>query len=95
MPKFIYPFIDKDRMDERTLNDMRVGDTAKVLYLDGRGPLRRRMMEMGITKGCVISVRNFAPLGDPMEIEVRGYCLTIRKGDAGIVHVSENIGDGA
>lgn len=75
----------------RTLNKVKVGETVKVIRLTGEGVLRRRIMDMGITKGCVIKVTNVAPLGDPVEIELRGYSLTIRKKDAEIIEVSENI----
>lgn len=73
----------------RTLNEVKVGETVKVLKLNGEGALRRRIMEMGLTKGSVVKVTNIAPLGDPIEIEVRGYDLTLRKKDAEIVEVSE------
>ena len=73
----------------RTLNEVRVGETVKVSKLNGEGVLRRRIMEMGITKGCDVTVINIAPLGDPVEIIVRGYNLTIRKRDAEIIEVSD------
>ena len=73
----------------RTLNEVRVGETVKVSKLNGEGVLRRRIMEMGITKGCDVTVINIAPLGDPVEIVVRGYNLTIRKRDAEIIEVSD------
>jgi len=78
-------------MDCRTLDGVRVGDTVKVVRLNGEGALRRRIMDMGITKGCSIRVKNLAPLGDPVEIELRGYSLTLRKKDARIVCVSESL----
>ena len=71
----------------RTLRDVRIGDTAKVVKLHGEGALRRRIMDMGITKGVEIFVRKVAPLGDPIEIAVRGYELSLRKADAEMVEV--------
>jgi len=71
----------------KTLGDIKVGRSAKVLKLHGEGALRRRIMDMGITKGVEITVRRVAPLGDPMELTVRGYELSIRKADAAIIEV--------
>ena len=71
----------------KTLRDVKIGKTVKVVKLYGEGPLRRRIMDMGITKGVEIYVRKVAPLGDPMEITVRGYELSIRKADAEIIEV--------
>ena len=65
-----------------TLKQVRVGHTAKVVRLHGEGALKRRIMDMGITRGIEIYVRKVAPLGDPIEITVRGYELTLRKADA-------------
>ena len=70
-----------------TLRDVKVGKTVKVIKLYGEGPLKRRIMDMGITKGVEIYVRKLAPLGDPIEIRVRGYELTLRKADAEMVEV--------
>ena len=70
-----------------TLRDVKVGKTAKVIKLHGEGPLKRRIMDMGITKGVEIYVRKLAPLGDPIEIRVRVYELTLRKADAEMVEV--------
>ena len=70
-----------------TLRDVKVGKIAKVIKLHGEGPLKRRIMDMGITKGVEIYVRKLAPLGDPIEIRVRGYELTLRKADAEMVEV--------
>ena len=70
-----------------TLKDVRVGNCAKVKKLYGEGPTRRRIMDMGITKGVEIYVRKLAPLGDPIEIRVRGYELTLRKSDAEMIEV--------
>lgn len=71
----------------KTLRDVRIGKTAKVVKLHGEGALRRRIMDMGITKGVEVFVRKVAPLGDPLEISVRGYELSIRKGDAEMIEV--------
>ena len=68
-----------------TLRQTKIGQTAKVVKLHGEGAVRRRIMDMGITKGVEIYVRKFAPLGDPMEITVRGYELSLRKADAEMV----------
>ena len=72
----------------RTLKDVKVGDTATVVKLHGEGPVRRRIMDMGITKGTEIYVRKVAPLGDPIEVTVRGYELSIRKEDADILEMA-------
>ena len=69
----------------KTLKDVRVGETAVVKRLHGEGPVRRRIMDMGITKGVQLQVRKVAPLGDPMELNVRGYELSVRKGDAEMI----------
>lgn len=66
----------------KTLKDAKLGETVKVVKLAGEGALKRRIMDMGITKGTEIFVRKFAPLGDPMEINIRGYELSLRKADA-------------
>ena len=71
----------------KTLRDVRVGETVKVLKLTGEGAVKRRIMDMGITKGVTITVRKVAPLGDPMEITVRGYELSVRKADAEMISV--------
>lgn len=70
-----------------TLKDVFVGQTVKVRRLSGEGPVKRRIMDMGITKGIEIYVRKVAPLGDPVEVTVRGYELSIRKADAEMVEV--------
>ena len=70
-----------------TLKDVAVGNTVKVKKLSGEGAVRKRIMDMGITKGVEIYVRKVAPLGDPMELTVRGYELSIRKADAAMVEV--------
>lgn len=71
----------------RTLKDVACGETARVVRLHGEGALRRHMMDMGITKGCQIYIRKVAPLGDPVEITVRGYELSLRKNDAEMIEV--------
>ena len=70
-----------------TLKDAKVGDTVKVCRVNGHGPVRRRIMDMGITRGTEIFVRKVAPLGDPMELNLRGYELTLRRADAVMVEV--------
>ena len=71
----------------KTLKDAEVGSTVKVVKLHGEGALKKHLMDMGITKGCDIFVRKVAPLGDPIEITVRGYELSLRKGDAENIEV--------
>lgn len=71
----------------RTLREIKCGETVTVAKLAGEGPVRRRMMDMGLTKGTEVCVRKVAPLGDPVEITVRGYELSIRKGDAEMILV--------
>ena len=71
----------------KTLKDVAVGKTVKVVKLTGTGPVKRRIMDMGITKGVEIFVRKVAPLGDPVEVTVRGYELSLRKVDAEIIEV--------
>ena len=70
-----------------TLKNVRIGSTAKVVKLHGEGAVRRRIMDMGITKGVEIYVRKVAPLGDPLELTVRGYELSLRKEDAEMIEV--------
>ena len=70
-----------------TLRDVKIGDTCKVKRIHGEGALKRRIMDMGITKGVEIYVRKVAPLGDPIEVTVRDYELSIRKGDAELIEV--------
>ena len=70
-----------------TLREVKVGQTAKVVKLNGTGPVKRRIMDMGITKGQLIQVIRVAPLGDPMEITVRNYELSVRKADAEMIEV--------
>ena len=71
----------------KTLKDARIGQTVKVVKLHGVGALKRRIMDMGITKGVEIYVRKVAPLGDPIELNVRGYELSLRKADAETIEV--------
>ncbi len=71
----------------KTLRDVKIGDTAKVVKLHGEGAVRRRIMDMGITRGVEVYVRKVAPLGDPIEVNVRNYELSIRKADAEMVEV--------
>lgn len=73
----------------RTLKDLKVGESAKVVKLHGQGAVRRRIMDMGITKGTTVKVHKLAPLGDPIEITVRGYQLSLRKADAQMVEVEQ------
>ena len=71
----------------KTLKDAKVGQTVTVSPLDGTGPVKRRIMDMGITKGTAIKVQKVAPLGDPMELTVRGYELSVRKADAEMIEL--------
>ena len=71
----------------RTLGNVNVGGRAKVVKLHGEGAVRRRIMDMGVTKGAEIYIRKVAPFGDPIEIMVRGYELTVRKSDAAMIEV--------
>ena len=73
----------------KTLRDMKIGEKAKVVKLHGEGAVKRRIMDMGITKGTDVYVRKVAPLGDPIEITVRNYELSLRKADAEMVEVEE------
>ena len=71
----------------KTLKDVKVGDTAVVVRLHGEGAVKRRIMDMGLTRGTEVHVRKVAPLGDPMELTVRGYELSVRKADAEMIEV--------
>lgn len=71
----------------KTLKDAKVGQTVTVAKVHGEGPVRRRIMDMGLTKGVEVYVRKVAPLGDPIELNIRGYELSIRKADAEMVEV--------
>ena len=71
----------------KTLRDVKIGQTAVIRRLHGEGALKRRIMDMGLTKGTEVYVRKVAPLGDPLELTVRGYELSVRKGDADLIEV--------
>lgn len=71
----------------KTLKDTKVGETVKVIKLTGEGAVKRRIMDMGITKGVEVHIRKVAPLGDPVEVTVRGYELSLRKADAEMIEV--------
>ena len=71
----------------KTLNQVKTGETCVVAKLHGEGPVKRRIMDMGITKGVEVYVRKVAPLGDPIEVTVRGYELSIRKADADMIEI--------
>ena len=71
----------------KTLKDIACGQTARVRKLSGEGPVKRRIMDMGITKGVEVYVRKVAPLGDPVEVTVRGYELSLRRADAEMIEV--------
>ena len=71
----------------RTLRDVSVGETVKVVKIRGEGAVRRRIMDMGITKGVELNIRKVAPLGDPVELTVRGYELSLRKQDAEMIEI--------
>lgn len=73
----------------RTLKDVQIGETVVVKKIHGEGAIKRRIMDMGITKGVEISIRKVAPLGDPVEITVRGYELSLRKADAESIEIEE------
>lgn len=70
-----------------TLKEVKIGERVKVVKIQGDGAVRRRIMDMGITKGCEIYVRKVAPLGDPIEVQIRGYELSLRKADAEMIYV--------
>ena len=71
----------------KTLKDVKVGETARVAKIHGAGALKRRIMDMGVTKGTELYVRKVAPLGDPVEVTIRGYELSIRKADAEMIEL--------
>lgn len=71
----------------KSLKDAKIGETVKVIKLGGDGAVKRRIMDMGITKGAEIFIRKVAPLGDPIEVKVRGYELSLRKADAQYIEV--------
>lgn len=72
-----------------TLKEVKVGSRVKVKRLNGEGALKRRLMDMGFTNGCQVYIRKVAPLGDPVEVTVRGYELTVRKADAECIEIAE------
>ena len=71
----------------KTLREAKVGDTVKVVRLHGEGAVKRRIMDMGVTKGVLVYIRKVAPLGDPIEVTLRGYELSLRKADAEMIEV--------
>ena len=71
----------------KTLRDVKIGETVQVVKLHGEGPVKRRIMDMGITRGTQVFVRKVAPLGDPMEVTVQGYELSLRKADTEMIEV--------
>ena len=73
----------------RTLKDVKVGETVKIRKITGKGAVKRRIMDMGLTKGVELKIRKVAPLGDPIELTVRGYELSIRKADAMMVELED------
>ena len=75
----------------RTLKEAKIGETVTVKKLRGTGPVKRRMMDMGITKGVEVHIRKVAPLGDPVEVTVRGYELSLRKADAEMIVIADKI----
>lgn len=75
----------------KTLSEARIGDTVTVLRLHGSGAVRRRIMDMGVTRGVAVYIRKVAPLGDPLEVTVRDYELSIRKSDAEMIEVSGGV----
>ena len=72
----------------KTLRSAKPGDTVKVIKINGEGALKRRIMDMGVTKGVEIYIRKVAPLGDPVEVTVRGYELSVRKADAEMIEIA-------
>ncbi|MGN1204493.1 MAG: ferrous iron transport protein A [Lachnospiraceae bacterium] len=71
----------------KTLKDVKIGETVRIIKLRGEGAVKRRIMDMGLTKGTEVTIRKVAPLGDPIEITVRGYELSLRKADAEMIDV--------
>ena len=72
----------------KTLRQASIGDTVTVVKLHGEGATRRRLMDMGLTRGVMVTIRKVAPLGDPMEVTVRGYELSLRKADAAMIEIA-------
>ncbi len=83
----IFNLVEEDIVVMKTLKEVPCGSTVKVSKLNGDGPVKRRIMDMGITKGVDVFVRKVAPLGDPIEVTVRGYELSLRKADAEMIAV--------
>ena len=83
----LYRKSDEGRIEMKTLRDVPVGTTVKVIRLHGEGATKRRIMDMGVTKGVEIFVRKVAPVGDPVQVTVRGYELSVRKADAEMIEV--------
>ncbi len=79
--------IEKEAIQMATLKDAKIGETVTVKKLNGEGAVKRRIMDMGITKGVEVYIRKVAPLGDPIEVTVRGYELSLRKADAEMVEL--------
>ena len=77
----------KEGVFVKSLKDVRIGETATVVRIHGEGAIKRRIMDMGLTRGTAVYVRKVAPLGDPMELTVRGYELSLRKADAEMIEV--------
>ncbi len=73
----------------KTLRQAKIGETVSVVKIHGEGPVKRRIMDMGITRGTEVYIRKVAPLGDPIEITVRGYELSLRKADAEMIEIAE------
>ena len=71
----------------KTLKDAKIGDTVRVVKLHGEGAVKRRIMDMGLTKGVEVHIRKVAPLGDPVEVTIRGYELSLRKADAEMIEI--------
>ena len=86
MYKTVSTYIEEET-EMRTLKEAKIGETVKVVKLHGEGAIKRRIMDMGITKGVDVYVRKVAPLGDPIEITVRNYELSLRKADAEMIEV--------
>lgn len=80
-------YTEKEETTVKTLKQAKIGDCVKVVKLHGEGATKRRIMDMGLTKGAEVTVRKVAPLGDPIELTVRGYELSLRKADAEMIEV--------
>ena len=85
----LFVFLKKKEAIMRTLKEVNIGETVKVVKITGEGPVKRRIMDMGITKGTEIYIRKVAPLGDPIEVTIRGYELSLRKADIDIIQVED------